>query len=171
MSFTIYYPIIITLIVLILNTILAYSIFKLYKTHFPNILNNECDIIPKCLIGVFIITGLFIFSLLPNCGICSDNSSKIIRFIAPILYYSSYIALITIIYLNVDCLDTFKNSTDQSGYIFINVLGWNIISFSIVIHLMLMSFIISQLYSYCYCNKKKKTIELPINNEPLIILD
>jgi hypothetical protein len=168
MSFTIYYPLTITLIVIILNSILVYSIIKLNGTTFPNILNNECDIIPKCLIGIFVATGLFIFSLLPNCGFCSDNSNKVIRFISPILYYSLYIGITVEIYLNINCISTYKNSTDPNAIIFITVFGWNIISFSSVIHLMLLSFILSQCCNYC---NKKKNNNLPINNEPLIILD
>jgi hypothetical protein len=169
MTFTIYYPLTITLIVIILNSILVYSIIKLNGTSFPNISNNNCDIIPKCLIGIFVATGVFIFSLLPNCGFCSDNSNKIIRFISPILYYGSYIATTVEIYLNIDCISTYKNSTDINETTFISILGWNIISFSTVIHLMLLSFIMSQCCNYC--NKKKMNTNLPINNEPLIILD
>jgi hypothetical protein len=56
------------------------------------ITNKGKDIIAKYLIGNFVTTGLYIFSLLPNCGICSDNSNKIIRFISAIIYYGSYIA-------------------------------------------------------------------------------
>lgn len=171
MSFTIYYPITITLIVLILNAILVYSIIKLSSIGFPNITNDSCDIIPKYLIGIFITTGLFIFSLLPNCGLCSESSSKIFRFITPLMYYGSYIAIITEINLNIDCLSTYKNSNDKKINIFSTVLIWNFISFSIIIHLMLLSFIMSQCCFYC---SKKKTQQLPINideTKPLIILD
>ncbi len=169
MSFTIYYPLTITLIIIILNSILVYSIIKLKDTHFPNILNNNCDIIAKYLIGNFITTGLYIFSLLPNCGFCSDNSNKIIRFIVAIIYYGSYIALIVKIYLTIDCISTYKNSDITNAKTFIKILGWNMISFFIITNLMLLSFIISQCCSYC--NKKKANINPPINDEPLIILD
>ncbi len=150
---------------------MVYSIVKLSPTGFTNITDDSCDIIPKFLIGVFITSGLFIFSLLPNCGRCSDNSSKLFRFITPLLYYISYIVLISEIYLNVECINIYKNSNIQNINIFLTVLMWNFISFSIVIHLMLLSFIFSQCCSYC---KKKNNSQLPINSnetKPLIILD
>jgi hypothetical protein len=172
MSFTIYFPITITLIVLTLNAILVYSLVKLSSIGFPNITNDSCDIIPKFLIGVFITSGLFIFSLLPNCGCCSEKSSKLFRFITPLMYYGSYIAIITEIYLNVECITVYKNSTNQNISIFLTVLMWNFIGFSIIVHLMLLSFILSQCCTYC--SKKQNNSQLPINSnetKPLIILD
>lgn len=172
MSFTIYYPLTITLIVLVLNAILVYSLVKLSPIGFTNITDDSCDIIPKFLIGVFITSGLFIFSLLPNCGWCSENSTKLFRFLTPLIYYISYIVLITEIYLNIECINIYKNSTNQNVSIFLTVLLWNFIGFSIVIHLMLLSFILSQCCSYC--SKKKNNSQLPINSnetKPLIILD
>ena len=169
MSFTIYYPITITLIIIILYAVLIYSIIKLNSIGFPNITNDTCDIIPKYLIGVFITTGIFVFSLLPNCGLCSESSSKVFRFITPLIYYGSYIAIITEINLNIDCITTYKNSTDQNIQLFLKVLMWNFISFSIIIHLMLVSFILSQ--CCVHCSKKKQQLPININEtKPLLIL-
>ncbi len=171
MSFTIYYPITITLIIIILYAVLIYSIIKLNSIGFPNITNDSCDIIPKYLICVLITTGIFVFSLLPNCGLCSELSSKVFRFITPLMYYFSYIAIITQINLNIDCLSNYKNSTNENIKLFLTVLIWNFSSFTIIIHLILISFIISQCCIYC---SKKKNQQLPIivnESKPLIILE
>ncbi len=173
MSYTIFYPLTITLILGDLNGAFLYSVIRLSSTNFPNITTGQCNDLTKFIFPIFITSKIFTFSFLPNCGICSDHVKKVFRFVSPLAYYTAFIALLVEMYLNIDCISEFKNSKDQNMQTFFSVLTWNLMTFGLVFHIMFISFLISQVRNYCIGRKKKYNQMLPINNEskPLLIND
>ena len=61
---TIYYPITISILIILLNSSLVYYIVNLAGTDFPNITTGKCKFLPYYYIEVFIITGLYLISLI-----------------------------------------------------------------------------------------------------------
>jgi len=171
MTYTIFYPLTITLILGDLNGVFLYSIIRLSSTTFPNITTGNCNNIPFFLFPIFITSKILTFSLLPNCNICSEHVLKIFQFVSPLLYYISFIALIIQMYLNIDCISQFQDSTDQNMLIFFNVLTWNLMTFALVFHFMLLSFLISIVRNY-FTNKNNKYNQLlPINESQTLIFN
>lgn len=151
---SIYYPITISLLIIVLNTSLVYSIINLYGMTFSNMIIESCKILPYYYIEVFIITALYIISLISMC-----KYINIFRIIISVLYLVLFIGSTTFIYIEPHCMEVYK-MTDTMKPLYYVIVCHYVVSL-IIIMIMLISYTVSIV--------QKNKEETHIIDEPLMV--
>jgi hypothetical protein len=111
MEGTIYYPITILTLIILLNSSLVYYIVNLAGTDFLNITTGTCKVLPYYYIEVFIITGVYLISLISTCKCIS-----IFRAIISVLYIIVFIGSTAFLYIKPDCMEMYKNTDNMKSF-------------------------------------------------------
>lgn len=148
---SIYYPITILSLIILLNTLLVYSIINLYGMNFQNIIIESCKILPYYYIEVFIITALYIISLVSMCKCIS-----IFRIIISVLYLVLFIGSTTFIYIEPHCMELYKMTDDMKPFYYVIVCHY------VVSLIIIMIILISYTVSIVQKNKEETNVIEPI---------